>query len=257
MIRRPLLAPAGWGGVVGRVVSSRLITYDLTSFFSFLLLKSYTPDSSSSAEAAKVATIWPTIRNPPGKDIEVVDALSTLSTESHETIPETKVQTHVVFPSPCNKMLQKIKKQSNLKAKLGALKEMISEGWLNHIQQHPTLLKPNWPFRDQIASEDGIFTKAHRIIIPTTLQKYIFAKLHRPHKVTRRIRLRARTSTGDGLYDDIEDSTKACSSCEKHQYSQQKELRITTEIPQGMAYHWNWSFHSRYNSSFLCSNDQN
>ena len=39
-IRRPLLAPANWGGVVGRVVNSRLITYDLTSFFSFLFFKS-------------------------------------------------------------------------------------------------------------------------------------------------------------------------------------------------------------------------
>ena len=56
-------------------------------------------------------------------------------------------------------MLQKIKEQSNLEVKLGALKEMISEGWLTHIQQHPTFLKPNWPLRDQIASEDGIFTK--------------------------------------------------------------------------------------------------
>ena len=93
---------------------------------------------------------------------------------------------------------------------------------LTHIQQHPTLLKPNWPFRDQIGSEDGIFTKAHRIIIPTTLQKYIFAKLHRPHKVTRRIKLRARTSTGDGLYYEIEDTTKTCSSGEELQYSQQK-----------------------------------
>ena len=130
-------------------------------------------------------------------------------------------------------MLQKIKEQSNLEAKLGALKEMISEGWLTHIQQHPTLLKPNWPFRDQIASEDGIFTKAHRIIIPTTLQKYIFAKLHRPHKVTRRIKLRARTSAGNGWYHNIEDTTKACNSCEELQYSQQKELLIPTEIPPG------------------------
>ena len=89
---------------------------------------------------------------------------------------------------------------------------MISEGWLTHIQQHPTLSKPNWPFRDQIASDDGIFTKAHRIIIPTTLQKYIFAKLHRPHKVTRRIKLRARTSAVDGWYHNIEDTTKACNS---------------------------------------------
>ena len=57
-------------------------------------------------------------------------------------------------------MLQKIKEQSNLEAKLGALKEMISEGWLTHIQQHPTLLQPNWPFRDQIAGEDWIFAKS-------------------------------------------------------------------------------------------------
>ena len=103
----------------------------------------------------------------------------------------------------------------------------------SHIQQHPTFLKPNWPFRDQIASEDGIFTKAHRIIIPTTLQKYFFARLHRPHKVTRGIKLRARASAGDGWYHDIEDTTKACSSSEELQYSQQKELPIPTEIPPG------------------------
>ena len=117
--------------------------------------------------------------------------------------------------------------------KLGALKEMISEGWLTHIRQHPTLLNPNLPFRDQIASEDGIFAKAHRIIIPTTLQKYIFAKLHRPHKVTRRIKLRARTSAGDDWYHNIEDTTKVCNSCEELKYSQQKELLILTEIPPG------------------------
>ena len=115
-------------------------------------------------------------------------------------MPCQHYQQRVMNPSPkwtskptwFSLSLQKIKEESNLEAKLGALKEMISEGWLTHIQQHPTLLKPNWPFRDQIASEDGIFTKAHRIIIPSTLQKYIFAKLHRPHKVQRRIKLRAK-----------------------------------------------------------------
>ena len=131
-------------------------------------------------------------------------------------------------------MLQKIKEQSNLEAKLGALKEMISKGWLTHI--HPTApntLKAKLALQRPDSSDDGIFTKAHRIIIPTTLQKYIFAKLHRPHKVTRRIKLRARTSAGDGWYHNIEDTTKACNSCEELQYSQQKELLIPTEIPPG------------------------
>ncbi|CAH3183026.1 unnamed protein product, partial [Porites lobata] len=85
----------------------------------------------------------PTNRNPPGKDIEVVDALSKLSTESHEPIPEMNVQTHVVFPQLVIKCCKRSKNRANLEAKLGALKEMISEGWLTHIQQHLTLLKPN------------------------------------------------------------------------------------------------------------------
>ena len=120
-------------------------------------------------------------------------------------------------------MLQKIKEQSNLEAKLGALKEMISEGWLTHIQRHPTLLKPNGPFRDQIASEDGIFTKAHRIIIPSTLQKYIFAKLHRPSQSKKENQAKSQNFYWRGLYREIEVTTKACSSCEELQYSQQIE----------------------------------
>ncbi|CAH3153171.1 unnamed protein product [Porites evermanni] len=69
-----------------------------------------------------------------------------------------------IFKSPF--LASTIKEQSNLEAKLGALKEMISEGWLIHIQLHPTLLKPNWPFRHQIASENGIFTKAYHTGLP-------------------------------------------------------------------------------------------
>ena len=67
-----------------------------------------------------------------------------------------------------------------------------------HIKQVPTLLNPCWPFWDQIATEKGVVTKAHRIIIPATLQKYILANLHTPLKGTQRIKLRASTSTGKG-----------------------------------------------------------
>ena len=89
----------GLVGVVGRVVSSRLITYDLTSFFSFLFfnLKHLTaPLPRPQRKLLRLQPYDPTNRNPPGKDIEVVDALSKLSTESHEPIPEMNVQTHAV-----------------------------------------------------------------------------------------------------------------------------------------------------------------
>ena len=129
-------------------------------------------------------------------------------------------------------MLQKIKEQSSLDAELNALKEMVHAGWPAHIQQVPTPLKPYWPYRDELATEDGIVMKAHRIIIPATLQKEILTKLHAPHQGTERTKLRARTSVyWRGLYKDIEETTKTCSTCEELQHSQQKEPLITIEVP--------------------------
>ena len=206
---RHLRVGVEWSGEWSTVDWLPMIWLRFSPFF-ILSLKTLTaPLPRPQRKLLRLQPYDPTIRNLPGKDISCW------------------------CPSACNRMLQKIKEQSNLEAKLGAFKETISEGWLTNIQHHPTFSKPNWLFRDQIASEDGIFTKAHRIIIPTTLQKYIFAKLHRPHKVTRRIKLRARTSAGDGWYHDIGDATKACSSCEELQYSQQKELPIPTGILPG------------------------
>ena len=58
---------------------------------------------------------------------------------------------------------------------------MIHSGWPSTIQQVPVPLKPYMPFRDDLAVEDGIAMKSHRIIIPTVLQKEILTKLHAAH----------------------------------------------------------------------------
>ena len=119
-----------------------------------------------------------TIRYQPGKGMEIADSLSRLSPESQVPIPGMNVQIHEIFPQFSNSMFQKIKEQSSLDAELNALKEMIHAGWQAHIQQVLTLLKPYWPYRDELSTEDGIVMKAHRIIIPATLQKEIFETTH-------------------------------------------------------------------------------
>ena len=104
---------------------------------------------------------------------------------------------------------------------------MIHAAWPAHIQQVPTLLKPYWPYRDELS----LVRKAHRIIIPATLQKEILTKLHAPQQGTERAKLRARTSIyWRDLYKDIEETTKTCSTCEELQNSQQKEPLITSEV---------------------------
>ena len=162
-----------WWGGWSTVDWLPMIWVRFSAFF-FLSLKHLTaPLPRPQRKLLRLQPYDPTNRNPPGKDIEVVDAVSKLSTESHEPIPEMNVQTHVVFPQLVIKCCKRSKNRANLEAKLGALKEMISEGWLTHIQQHLTLLKPNWPFRDQIASEDRIFTKS-----PPSYHSYDSAEIY-------------------------------------------------------------------------------
>ena len=164
----------GWSGGEGGQQSIDYLWFDFVFQLSFFYLKHLTaPLPRPQRKLLRLQPYDPTNRNPPGKDIEVVDALSKLSTESHEPIPEMNVQTHVVFPQLVIKCCKRSKNRANLEAKLGALKEMISEGWLTHIQQHLTLLKPNWPFRDQIASEDRIFTKS-----PPSYHSYDSAEIY-------------------------------------------------------------------------------
>ena len=87
-----------WWGGWSTVDWLPMIWLRFSAFF-FLSLKHLTaPLPRPQRKLLRLQPYDPTNRNPPGKDIEVVDALSKLSTESHEPIPEMNVQTHVVFP---------------------------------------------------------------------------------------------------------------------------------------------------------------
>ena len=113
------------------------------------------------------------IRYQPGKSMEIADALSRLSPEEKEAIPGMSVEVHAIYPQFSNDMLQRIRDETAADPELNALKETIHHGWPSTIQQVSALLKPYWPFRDELAVEDGIAMKSHRIIIPATLQKEI------------------------------------------------------------------------------------
>ena len=57
-------------------------------------------------------------------------------------------------------------------------------------------------------------------------------KLNTPHQGIERTKLTPKTSVyGRGLFKDIEEATKTCSTCEELQHSQQKEPLITTKVP--------------------------
>ena len=116
-----------------------------------------------------------------------------------------------------------IREQTNAGPVLIAFTEVIHTGWPRNIQQLPEPLKRYWCFRDELTTEGGIILKSHRIVILGTLQKEILSKLHAPHIGPEKTKLRARTSIyWRGLYKDIEETTKAWSTCEEMLRRQQK-----------------------------------
>ena len=130
----------------------------------------------------------------PGKSIEIADALSRLSPEEKEAIPRMNVQVHDIHPQFSNSILQRTREQSASDPELNALNEMIHSGWPSKFQQVLVPLKTYWPFRDELAVEDGIAMKSHRIIIPSVLQKEILTRPHAAHQGTEKTKLRAKTS---------------------------------------------------------------
>ena len=172
------------------------------------------------------------IRYQPGKNMEISDALSRLSPEEKEAIPGLNVEVHAIYPHFSKDMLQTIRDETAVDPELNALKEMIHLGWPSTIQQVSALLKPYWSFRDELAVEDGLAMKGHRIIIPAVLQKEILTRLHSAHQGIEKTKLRARTSVyWRGLNKDIDEITKRCTICQELQPSQQKEPLISTEVP--------------------------
>ena len=142
------------------------------------------------------------------------------------------VQVHNIHPQFSDSILQRTREQTASDPELNALNEMIHSGWPSKFQQVQVPLKTYWPFRDELAVEDGIAMKSHRIIIPTVLKKEILTKLHAAHQGTEKTKLRARTAVyWRRLNKDINEISKACSTCQELHPGQQKEPLILTEVP--------------------------
>jgi hypothetical protein len=56
----------------------------------------------------------------------------------------------------------------------------------------PASLRQYWAFRDELSVEDGLLLKVSRVIIPSSRQDYILAKIHEGHHGTTKCQLRAK-----------------------------------------------------------------
>ena len=100
---------------------------------------------------------------------------------------------------------------------LNQLRHYIFHGWPLQKCQLPQPIQHYWNYCEELAIEDGLIFKAHRLVIPTSQRAEYLKDLHEGHLGEEKTLLRAReTVFWPGISDDIRNAVKACDICQKH-----------------------------------------
>ena len=86
-----------------------------------------------------------------------------------------------------------------------------------------------WNYREELAIEDGLIFKAHRLVIPTSQRAEYLKDLHACQLEEEKTLLRAReTVFWPGITDDVRN---ACDVCQEHKpQTQQKESLLSHDV---------------------------
>ena len=103
----------------------------------------------------------------------------------------------------------------------------------------PKQIQPSWPFRDELAVEDGLVLKGPRVVIPQSLTAFILSKLHEGHQGVEKSKLRAKDCVyWINISKDIEKITAQCRptpTCQQYRRSLTRETLLRHEVPT-----WPW-----------------
>ena len=115
---------------------------------------------------------------------------------------------------------------------LNQVRHYIFHGWPLQRQQLPERLQNYWNYREELAVEDGLIFKAHRLVIPASLRAEYLNDLHAGHLGEEKTLLRAReTVFWLGISDDVRNAIKLCNTCTKCRPVQQKEQLVPHDVP--------------------------
>ena len=169
------------------------------------------------------------LRYKPGKEMALVDTMFRQPCRDKEQI-ELDVQ--ITFVQFSTKILQELRGETQADDELCALKTVITDGWPERQSSLPATLRPYWSCRDELSIEDSLIMKGDRLVIPSSMQVQILAKLHESHQGIEKTRLRARATVyWKNIDRDIDEIVRKCDVCQQMQRSQPHEPLKQHEVP--------------------------
>ena len=172
-----------------------------------------------------------------GKDNSIAHALSRvdpLSPEPQDAKQMDTIPVHQItnaIPVTDNR-LDRTRIATTADPTLNQLRHYIFHGWPLQKWQLPQPVQHYWNYPEELAIEDGLIFKAHRLVIPTLQREEYLKDLHAGHLGEEKPLLRAgETVFWPGISDDIRNAVKACDICQKHKPAQQKEPLTPHDVP--------------------------
>ena len=116
-----------------------------------------------------------------GKDNFMADTLSRATlpyTGGQEDLECVNAVNHLTLPDA---NVQEMREHTAEDPSLQALKQTILDGWPDHRNQLPLMVKPYFNFRDEVSVQDGLIFRGERLIVRKGMRHKIKEDLHIGH----------------------------------------------------------------------------
>ena len=114
----------------------------------------------------------------------------------------------------CHTLPRKVSSEVKKDEELQQLISVMKAGWPKSKQDCPETVQPFWDSRHDLAVVQNILVKGNRVVIPKSMQKDVFHKLHSTHQGMDRMKRRARQSCyWPRMTIQIETMVKKCNEC--------------------------------------------
>ena len=108
----------------------------------------------------------------------------------------------------------------------------IHTDWPDDKMKTPLVLRPYWPYSDELIASNGLVFRGMRIVIPTSMRRKMVTRAHASHMGTEYTANTAREVTyWPGMHSELVEAIQRCSTRQEAQPAQTKEPLMTHPLP--------------------------
>ena len=179
----------------------------------------------------------------PGPQMYISDTLSRASLPPTETAREDKAtifKMHELMEKfelenhhfISDHRLSRIKEETGQDTTLLALIEITKKGWPVDKNDSPLNIREYWPYRDELATENGLAYRGTRLIIPTKLRPEMVVRAHRSHLgIQYTLNAAREIMFWPRMHVEIAEAVRRCETCQLAQPQQQRQPLMSYPIP--------------------------